>query len=344
MRALHAGTRIRAERGAAGLSQQQLADRSGISRQAVGAIEGGLHRPGVDVALALAAALGVTVEALFTTPTEASVAVHGPPVDVGTAVVVSRVGARRVHVAVRRTAPQEWWPDADARLTTDGAELLPGAEADGFVVVGCDPALGLIAGLLPSRGPRRLVAVAGSTAVALGAVAGGRAHAALVHGPDGALPAPAPGTARLTLGRWRVGLASPSHRPARSLGTLTRGRTVVQREAGASSQGALLRALRRDGLAVPEGPVASGHLAVAGRVADGLDAGVTIEPAALHRDLSFLPLEEHAVEIHVPVAHQDHPGFHALADALRSRALTTRLELVGGYDLAGCGALTKDPR
>ena len=57
--------RLRAARQARGYSQQQLAGMAGVSRQAVSAVEAGHSDPSLRVALALASALGVTVEELF---------------------------------------------------------------------------------------------------------------------------------------------------------------------------------------------------------------------------------------------------------------------------------------
>jgi putative molybdopterin biosynthesis protein len=59
------GTQLRLARQARGLSQQQLAGMAGISRQAVSALESGVSDPSLRVALALARALGLTVEELF---------------------------------------------------------------------------------------------------------------------------------------------------------------------------------------------------------------------------------------------------------------------------------------
>ncbi len=59
------GTRLRLARVARGFSQQQLAGMAGVSRQAVSAIESGLSDPSLRVALALARALGLTVEEVF---------------------------------------------------------------------------------------------------------------------------------------------------------------------------------------------------------------------------------------------------------------------------------------
>ncbi len=59
------GARLRFARQARGFSQQQLAGMAGVSRQAVSAVESGQSDPSLRVALALARALGMTVEELF---------------------------------------------------------------------------------------------------------------------------------------------------------------------------------------------------------------------------------------------------------------------------------------
>lgn len=58
--------RIFALRRAAGLSQETLAERVGVSRQAIGKWENGAALPGLDNLQALAAALGVSCDALLT--------------------------------------------------------------------------------------------------------------------------------------------------------------------------------------------------------------------------------------------------------------------------------------
>jgi putative molybdopterin biosynthesis protein len=59
------GAKLRVARQARGYSQQQLAGMAGVSRQAVSAVESGQSDPSLRVALALAQALGMTVEELF---------------------------------------------------------------------------------------------------------------------------------------------------------------------------------------------------------------------------------------------------------------------------------------
>ena len=62
------GTTVRRARLARALTQDELARRAGLSRQALGAIEAGAYQPGVGAALALARELGESVEALFGAP------------------------------------------------------------------------------------------------------------------------------------------------------------------------------------------------------------------------------------------------------------------------------------
>ena len=56
---------VRAARTTAGLTQAELAELAGVSRQTVVAVEAGDYAPSVFLALSLARHLGSTVEALF---------------------------------------------------------------------------------------------------------------------------------------------------------------------------------------------------------------------------------------------------------------------------------------
>ena len=82
------GMRLRLARQARGFSQQQLAGMAGVSRQAVSAVEAGHSDPSLRVALAVARALGTTVEQLFG-PGELP-----PPVDARPVAPLGADGAR----------------------------------------------------------------------------------------------------------------------------------------------------------------------------------------------------------------------------------------------------------
>ncbi len=58
--------RLKSARAAMDLSQQQLADAVGVSRQTINAIEHNKYDPTLPLAFRLAQALGTTVDQLFT--------------------------------------------------------------------------------------------------------------------------------------------------------------------------------------------------------------------------------------------------------------------------------------
>lgn len=85
------GARLRLARQARGFSQRQLAGMAGVSRQAVSAVESGHSDPSLRVALALAQALGMTVEELFG---------PGDPVAPVRAVALAAAGGPGIRVAL----------------------------------------------------------------------------------------------------------------------------------------------------------------------------------------------------------------------------------------------------
>ena len=57
--------RMKADRAAMDMSQQQLADAVGVSRQTVNAIEKGDYNPTINLCIAICRALGRTLDELF---------------------------------------------------------------------------------------------------------------------------------------------------------------------------------------------------------------------------------------------------------------------------------------
>ena len=330
--------RLVALRHARGWSQAELAARAGVTRQLIGAIEGGRHVPNVKAAIALSRALEVSVEDLFAPDLDVALDVLGDRVAAGTPLLTARVGDQLVSVPIAYGVDTpEAWGVADAVWAEGVVSWLPGALTSGMVIAGCDPVLGMIAGLVHRSSPHRIVTVHASTGRSIAALAAGRVHGVLVHAPAGELPEPPIPVRRWRVSSWQVGLGSSGPRP--SVEELaTEQATVVQRDPGAGTQQALIRALQGVGAAALPGPVGEGHIDVARRVSYGTGrAGVTMEAAALAFELEFTPLETHVVEFWLAEQWAASPGASVILDVLDGAALARRAVLLGGYDIAGCG-------
>ena len=325
---------LKAARDAAGLTQAALAERAGVSRQMVGAVEAGRHVPRVDTALALSAALGVPVGDLFGTPSDPVDAVSGERPGEGSLVRVGRVG-ERVVTSPARTGPGGWGV-ADG-LIESGAVTPFHAGAAGMVVAGCEPGLTVLEQILREGGMSAVAATSSSSAAA-SALAAGRLHAAVIHGPgDRSLPAGVD-VAVFQLARWEVGLAAhPDSDGDWVSGALSGRAPVIQREDGAGVQRAFIEALD-PASGVVEGPRVSSHFAAARRaMVTGMPA-VTIGPASIAAGALFHPLEVHDARMWVsPRWLQERLVIEALA-AMSGARFQRRLRGVGGYDLTGSGA------
>jgi DNA-binding XRE family transcriptional regulator len=334
-------SRLRERRLECGLTQAELAARAGVSRQLVAAVEAGHNAPAVDAALGLARALATTVEDLFSSGSDAVVAALGTTLPDGASLKVGRVGDQFVAAELAdHGVAGAGWAKPDGTVRAGRLRLFTGASPRGLVLAGCDPALGVAEAMLEGLGPSSLLALSAATGTGLAALARGRVHAAVVHGPGGDLPDPPVPVVRLHLARWQVGLGLASRIKSRSLEALLAGGVpIAQRDPAAASQQALERVAARTGTAgPPRGPLAGGHIEAA-RIAATLGcAAVTTEAAAGAFGLHFLSLEEHVVQIWLAERWSDHPGVEALGNLLVGVAFTERIAQFRGYDLAGCGS------
>src|SRR5579875_2786615 len=176
---------LAARRRALGLSQGELARAAGITRQALGAIEAGRSQPSVTVALAIARALGATVEEIFGGGSLSRVQAEMSAAPASPRAAVALVGGR----VVARALADPGQRDAASALVTayrDGrAELEPLAgsneewAATAFLA-GCEPALGLLSRHV--KGAAHALWFPSTNRDALGEFAAGRLHVAAVHG------------------------------------------------------------------------------------------------------------------------------------------------------------------
>jgi len=365
------GARLRLARQARGLSQQQLAGVAGVTRQAVSAVESGHSDPSLRVALALAGALGMTVEELFG-PGEPADPVLARPVTAasrgGSRVVLATVGdtfvalplhadmAARVGFGaagglVVGASPGPYPKDPkDPKDPNDPIEVRPiGPPRPTLVVAGCDPALPLLETPLALLDPP--VAFAWwpcGSGEALRLAAAGLVHAAGVHQPGGEREADEaveiPGGAEVVgFAAWREGLVVRPGTSVRGLDDVARQRLrLVNREAGAQARTLLDQECARLRLTPADLPGydsrAAGHLQVAAAIAGRLaDAGVSSEPAALAYGLDFLPLASEQFDLVLPAKHTASREAAGLLKVLTSPWLAAQLASLPGYDPASCG-------
>jgi putative molybdopterin biosynthesis protein len=186
------GMRLRAARLARGYSQQQLAGMAGVSRQAVSAVEAGHSDPSLRVALALASALGVTVEELFGPGVPAPVLGARPVAPLGgqgARVTLAPMGESFVALPlIADSATRAGFLPAGGlvAMPASGAPATPvrplGPPRPTLVVAGCDPALPLLETPLARLDPP--IAFSWwpcSSAEALRLAAAGLVHAAGAH-------------------------------------------------------------------------------------------------------------------------------------------------------------------
>jgi putative molybdopterin biosynthesis protein len=353
------GIRLRAARQARGLSQQQLAGMADVSRQAVSAVESGNCDPSLRVALALAQALGMTVEEVFG-PGDRPAAVRARPLaslgGPGARAAVAPVGESLVALPLAGdTATRAGFLPAGGLVGAAPGTVRPiGPPRPTLVVAGCDPALPLLETPLSLLDPPVAFAwwPCGSEQ-ALRLAADGLVHAAGAHlrGADGeyntgqAASLIGAGAEVVGFTAWREGLALAPRLAGQVSGVrdLARiGVCMVNREPGSEARQVLDRELLAHGLE-PDAlagydTMATGHLQVASAIVAGLaEAGITAEPAALAYGLPFVPLTDERFDLVIPHPMAESREVQSMVRVLSSPWLLAQLESLPGYDPSRCG-------
>lgn len=355
---------VREARLASGISQVELAQRAGISRQALGAIESGVYQPGVTVALRLAEELGETVESLFGADRRQRVAVEdvSNSCKLNSRVCLARIRDRLVAVPLPATTVA-LTPAAGVvarALKGRRIEVSPfrsQAEIDlTLVVAGCDPGVAILRDYLARRRPSiAVVALPGSSIEALKTAAQGAAHAAGVHLRDPASGEYNSPAARecfgnqhfrmVTFAQWELGLATRRHGPVKTVHDLAHpGARLINRKKGSGARAALDEAISAAGLKQAQidgwNRSADGHLEVAAAIASGAaDAGVTIRVAAELYNLPFQPWREERYDLVVPEEDFAAPPVQQLIDALNTSTLAREIGELCAYDTRQMGAV-----
>ncbi len=365
------GAVVRRARIARGLTQDQLARRAGLSRQALGAIESGVYQPGVGAALALARELGHTVEALFGMPAEL------PQLEAdwieerqapgrqtepsAKAVALARVGGRLIALAQPRPA-MRLAPAAGMLERAEGrharvASFRTSQEIDAtLLVAGCDPAVTILADRMARHRPAMTLApITRSSRAALAALLEGRVHAAGVHlcdrkGGEYNLSAVREALKRrrammVNFARWELGLGVRPGNPLalRGIADFARpGVRIANREPGSGARQVLDQGLAELKIA-PRRVTGytrelSGHLEIAAAIASGeADTGLTLRVAAEAFRLGFVPVREERYDLVILEREMNSPPVRAMLDALNSGGFAEEVSRLCAYDTTRMG-------
>lgn len=350
--------RLRTKRG---LSQAQLAQRTGVTRQTINSIEAGKYTPATELSLRIAAVLSCRIEDIFRLADEPQLAAYtsAEPLAAGDRVTLSHVGDRLV--AHRLTGPRAA-PDAfvaaDGHAAANGVSLLLREEllARTVLLAGCDPSLSVLAAFVARKAPdHRIVPLHSASESALRELADGLVHVAGSHLPgapreDGNVSqarrvlAPSGGVI-VTYATWEQGIVVAPGNPKRirAIGDLARRDVrIVNRDPGSGSRRMLEDGLAAAGVAPTEvrgfDVVVPTHMAVARSVAAGIaDAGIALRAVAHAFGLDFVPLAELRFDLVVPAAHLEHPTMRIMLDVLQSRPFRADLAALPGYGVARTG-------
>jgi len=334
--------RVRELREERGWSQQELAERAGLSRAGVSAIEQGRLEPSTAAALGLARAFGKRVETVFALADE-GVRWAWPPAKPGARYWSARVGGGTLL-----------YP-AEAALPHDGVGGAAPADAGAdrtLVVAGCDPASGFLAAEALRQENLRVLPLARASGAALDLLGRGLLHAAGVHlgGADGN-----GGVVRERLGKgyslvrvadWEEGLAlTPARRIRTARGALRARLRWIGREKGSGARQCQdeLRGGRRGGIGAGGARhVARDHRGVAEAIRTGYaEAGVCVRLASEEAGLNFLPVRTEPYDLCFPTSAASDWRIAALCRVLRSRRFRTLVGDLPGYDSRHTGELRK---
>lgn len=173
--------RVKHFREARGWSQAELAERTGLSRSGVSAIESCRLSPSVDAALQLAQAFACSVEALFAPAAETNAVQWAwQPADFPCRYWLAEVGGRRLAYPLEA-------PTASLRMHDGVAAQGSAAPATSdiaqrtLVIATCDPAAGYFAELYERQSPFRLLVLSRPSNESLELLDCGLVHAAGIH-------------------------------------------------------------------------------------------------------------------------------------------------------------------
>lgn len=337
---------IRKTREERGWSQQELAERSGLSRTGIGAIESGRLIPSTAAALALAAAFGCRVEDLFALTGKESAAWAWPPPQEPCRYWRAIVGSKQLIFPVETsplgTVPHDGvWRDGTCHdhPFADPARTL--------VLACCDPAVSLLAAEYARQTPFRMLVLPRASRAGLLLLSAGMVHAAGAH-LGGVESGEGNKKAAFELLRgdfhllrvtdWVEGLAlSPGLAAGGVNSILNSDLRWIGREPGSGARQVFDEI--SEGRISPVG-VARDHRSVAQTIHSGFaQAGVSVQLACEEAGLDFLSLRKEGFDLCILDSAMEDPRVRALIEVVRSSTYRRMLSDLPGYENRKTGEL-----
>lgn len=341
--------RVRTLREARAWSQAELAERTGLSRAGISAIESQRLVPSVEAAIAIAAAFQCQVEDVFQRPPTSRAAecdwAETPsvfPLRYWTAEIEKRTWAFPVNHSTDGTTQH----DGIAREST--SKLSPAVDATKTLVVAtCDPAANFLAAEYQRQTGMRMIVLKRSSGEALELLKRKVVHAAGVHYAEAgdtntnALAARSvieEKTRLLHLCNWEEGLAVGSRR---RIGSVRQAVAQPNRWIGRLATAASRR-YQDEVLGAKRSPsrAASDHRGVAQAIrGDWADVGVCLRYTSVESQLAFLSLGFDRYDLCFRDADVSEYRLSELVRVVRSASYRSLLADLPGYDASEAGAL-----
>ncbi len=329
-------------------SQQELAERAGLSRAGVSAIETGKLVPSTVAALALAKVFGCSVEDLFKVggPTELHWA--WPPSQPACRYWRAMVSGKLLLYPVEQS-PLGMVPHDG--VFRDG-KLYENPFSDPhrtLVMASCDPAAGLLAAEYARSTPYRMLVLSRASRTALELLRDGLVHVAGLHLARSSAPEKNNEAARelltvpFTLVRlvdWQEGLVLAPGLGQQGVDRILESNLRwIGREAGSGAR-QVLDELLGSGTTAPA-LTARSHLGVVEAIRAGwAEAGISVKLMSDEAGLDFIALREEAFDLCIPEPQGDDPRVRALVEVVRSAPLKTLLAGLPGYDVKCTGEMS----
>ncbi|TVP61670.1 MAG: helix-turn-helix domain-containing protein [Nodularia sp. (in: Bacteria)] len=352
-----------------GMSQQDLANLAGVTRQTISGVESGQYAPSTTIALRLTKALGCQVEDLFwleqDLPEIEALPAYNVPLGQQLRLILAQVGNQWIaHPLIGQDAfrtemiPADGEGDRLPGTNTMVVKLLddPGNLHQTVILAGCAPALSLWARAAERWHPNlRVHWTLDNSMTALHRLRRGEVHFAGMHLYDpqtGEYNTPfvrsvlqGAAAVLINLGVWEEGILTQPNNPLglKTIADLAQpGVTIANREEGSGSRQVLERSLQDASIpfTAVKGfeQIVHGHLEVAQAVATGrVTSGISTASVAAAFGLGFIPLQQSRYDLAVLKSYLDEAPVQKLLGTLGHRRVLSQLEAIGGYNTSQTG-------